>query len=459
MDDEANVVEERARVGEVADVEQPPREAAQPTGSENNRNTIKGLADEQPSSEPDTLEVEERPRTAAETEEESNEAVDVVTETKPQPEREGVGAKRIRYAVVGLGYISQVAVLPGFAHAKENSELVALVSGDDEKLKTLKKKYKVPHVYSYEQYADCLQSGDVDAVYIALPNSMHRHYAQTAARAGVNVLCEKPMAMTEHECEEMIEAARHGNVKLMIAYRLHFERGNLSAIQTIREDKIGDPRIFNSVFCQQVTPGNTRLQSELGGGPIYDVGVYCINAARYLFGAEPYEAFAFSARARDVQDDRFREVPEMTAGILRFPDERLAQFVCSFGAADRSEYEVVGTKGVLRMNPAYEMAGDLKSEIAVDGKTHKSTYKKRDQFGPELAYFSQCILENREPEPNGLEGLADVRIINALLESANRGKPMEIKPIEAKERPTVGQGMHKPAVEKPPLVKAQTPSQ
>jgi predicted dehydrogenase len=395
----------------------------------------------------------------AETEEEVRETTESSVETKPQPEREVVATKKIRYAVVGLGYISQVAVLPGFAHAEENSELVALVSGDADKLKSLAKKYKVPRRYTYEQFGDCLQSGDVDAVYIALPNSMHRHYAETAARAGVHVLCEKPMAMTEHECEEMIEAAKHGNVKLMIAYRLHFERGNLSAIETIREDKIGDPRIFNSVFCQQVTPANTRLQSELGGGPIYDVGVYCINAARYLFGAEPYEAFAFSARARDVQDDRFREVPEMTAGILRFPHERLAQFVCSFGASDRSEYEVVGTKGVLRMNPAYEMVGDLRCEITVDGKTQKSTYKKRDQFGPELAYFSQCILENREPEPNGLEGLADVRIINALLESANHGKPVEIKPIESKQRPTVGQEIHKPAVEKPPLVKAQAPSQ
>lgn len=460
MDDEANVVEERAGAGEIAIGEQPLTAISEPGAKESHGNTPKEPADEEPSSDtPEIVEIEHRPNeSAAEAEDQSSE-VETVTETRPNPEVEAVGAKKVRYAVVGLGYISQVAVLPAFAQAKENSELVALVSGDTDKLKALKKKYKVPKSYTYEQYADCLQSGDVHAVYIALPNSMHKAYAESAARAGVHVLCEKPMAMTEQECEAMIEAAMHGNAKLMIAYRLHFERGNLSAIQTIRDEKIGAPRIFNSVFCRQVTPGNTRLQSELGGGPIYDVGVYCINAARYLFGAEPYEAFAFSARARDVQDDRFREVPEMTAGILRFPDERLAQFVCSFGATDRSEYEVVGTKGALRMNPAYEMVGDLKCEITVDGKTHKSTYKKRDQFGPELAYFSQCILENREPEPNGLEGLADVRIINALLESANRGKPVEIKPIENKRRTAIAREMHKPAVEKPPLVKAHTPSQ
>src|SRR5215472_861405 len=140
---------------------------------------------------------------------------------------ESANQRKIRYAVVGLGYITQVAILPAFAHAQENSELAALVSGDPGKLKALGKKYKVPKTYSYEQYADCVSDG-IDAVYIALPNAMHRAYAEGAARAGVHVLCEKPMAVTEQECEAMIEAAEKANVKLMIAYRLHFERGNLS---------------------------------------------------------------------------------------------------------------------------------------------------------------------------------------------------------------------------------------
>jgi predicted dehydrogenase len=363
--------------------------------------------------------------------------------------------RKIKYAVVGLGYISQVAILPAFANAQENSELAALVSGDPGKLRALGKKYKVPKTYTYEQYADCLSDG-IDAVYIALPNAMHRAYAEGAARAGVHVLCEKPMAVTEQECEAMIEAADKAKVKLMIAYRLHFERGNLSVIESIHEDKIGVPRIFNSVFCQQVTSGNTRLERPLGGGPVFDVGIYCINAARYVFGDEPYEAFAYSASGKD---ERFTEVAEMTSALLRFPEDRLASFTCSFGAADRSEYQVVGTKGSIRMNPAYEMTGDLKSELTINGKRKKTTYKKRDQFGPELTYFSKCILNNEEPEPNGLEGLADIRIINAIQESAEKGKPIAIAPVEKKERPTVEQELHKPAVEKPPLVRAQSPSQ
>jgi glucose-fructose oxidoreductase len=364
--------------------------------------------------------------------------------------------RKIRYAVVGLGYIAQAAVLPAFAHAEENSELAALVSGDPGKLKAVAKRYKVKKTYSYEQYAECLASG-IDAVYIALPNSMHREYSEAALRAGVHVLCEKPMATTEEDCRAMIDAAAKTNVKLMIAYRLHFERGNLSAIEAIREGKIGEPRIFHSVFAQQVEPGNTRLRSDLGGGPLFDMGIYCINAARYLFGEEPYEVFSFAAKGTD---ERFAEVEEMNAAILRFPNDRLASFTCSFGAADRSEYEVVGTKGSLRMDPGYEMVGDLKSELMVGGKKHKTTFKKRDQFGPELTYFSDCILNGKNPEPSGAEGLADVRIIRALRESAEKGRPVEIVPPEKNQRPGIQQEIHKPPVDKPPeLVRAHSPSQ
>ena len=366
-------------------------------------------------------------------------------------------AKKVRYAVVGLGYISQVAVLPAFQHARENSELLALVSGDATKRAQLAKKYGVSKTYSYEQFPECLESGLIDAVYIALPNNMHRAYTEGAARAGIHVLCEKPMAVTEQECEAMIEATSRANVKLMIAYRLHFEQGNLAAMAAVRDGQIGEPRIFRSGFCQQVTPGNSRLQNELGGGPLYDIGVYCINAARYLFRAEPEEVFAYAATR--AQDERFKEIDEMSAALLRFPDDRLATFACSFGAADRSTYEVIGTKGVVKMDPAYEMVGDLKSEITVEGRAQKATYKKRDQFGPELVYFSKCILENTEPEPGGKEGLADVRIIRALLESQEKSRPVRISPVGEVARPTEEQEIHKPPVGKPHLVKAAAPSE
>src|ERR1043166_7437463 len=188
--------------------------------------------------------------------------------------------KQVRYAVVGLGHIAQVAVLPAFGNARRNSRLGALVSGDPVKLEELGAKYHVDPRYSYERYDEMLKSGEVDAVYIATPNSLHAEYAIRAAQAGLHVLVEKPMAVTEEQCERMAEAARTAGVKLMVAYRLHFERANLEAIEVARSGRIGEPRIFTSTFTMQVEPGNIRLQHALGGGTLYDIGIYCINAAR-----------------------------------------------------------------------------------------------------------------------------------------------------------------------------------
>src|SRR5512141_341228 len=150
-------------------------------------------------------------------------------------------SRKIRYAVVGLGHIAQNAILPAFAHAGSNSQLVALVSGDKEKLAKLGRKYKTPALYSYEQYDECLGSEAVDAVYIALPNSLHRDYAVRAAKAGVHVLCEKPLAVTSQECKQIMRAAERHKIMLMVAYRLHFEEANLRAIEIVNSGKIGEP--------------------------------------------------------------------------------------------------------------------------------------------------------------------------------------------------------------------------
>jgi glucose-fructose oxidoreductase len=365
------------------------------------------------------------------------------------------GQHKLRYAVVGLGYISQVAVLPAFAHAGKNSELVALVSDDPVKLKKISKKYKLNLTYSYDEYDECLASGEVDAVYIALPNNMHREYTVRAARAGVHVLCEKPMAITEKECEAMIRESAANKIKLMIAYRLHFEEANMKAVEILKSGTLGDIRLFNSNFTMQVQKGNIRLKEDLGGGTLYDIGIYCINAARYLFRAEPFEVFAFTANSGEK---RFEEVDEMTSAILRFPDERLAVFTCSFGSADVSSYQVVGTKGDLRVDPAYEYAGELKHYLTVDGKAREHTFPKRDQFAAELIYFSECVLNGKNPEPSGKEGMADVRIIRALYRSAQLGKPVKLDTFERSRRPGLSQAIRRPPVQRPQLIHAEAPS-
>jgi predicted dehydrogenase len=361
---------------------------------------------------------------------------------------------KVRYAVVGLGHIAQSAVLPAFKNAKKNSELVALVSDDQEKHEKLGAMYNA-RTYTYDEYENCLRSGNIDAVYIALPNNMHHDFTVRAAENGVHVLCEKPMAVTENECLDMIRIADENQVKLMIAYRLHFEETNLKAIEIVQSGEIGEARLFRSVFSMPVKEGDIRVQRELGGGTLYDIGIYCINAARYIFREEPTEVAAFLG---NNADPRFKEVEEMVSAILRFPGDRHATFTSSFSTEKTASYQVVGTAGNLIVDPTYGYSGELKYQLTVNGKTQKKTFSKRDQFAAEILYFSDCVLNNIQPEPSGEEGLADIRIIRALYESANTGRPVQLPPFERTARPTLAQEIKQPAVKEPNLVNAQSPT-
>lgn len=363
-------------------------------------------------------------------------------------------SKRIRYAVIGLGWIAQEDVLPAFAHT-ENSQLVALFSEDPIKREELGKQYGV-QAYAYEEYDNCLKSGEIDAVYIALPNHLHCDYTVRAAKAGVHVLCEKPMAVTEQECEQMIRACLENNVKLMIAYRLHFDKANMQAVEIVNSGKIGDPRIFNSVFSQKVVEGNVRLEPiSNGGGTVYDMGIYCINAARYLFQDEPTEVVAFSA---SKPEKRFEEADEMTSAILRFPGERLATLTSSFAAAPISTFVVAGTKGDLRMDSAYSYQGELKQQITINNETQEQSFPAGDQFAAEIMYFSDCVITGIDPEPSGEEGLADIRIIRAINQSAQTGQPVQLGEFKRQHRPTANQIIQRPESQQPELIHAADPS-
>jgi predicted dehydrogenase len=362
--------------------------------------------------------------------------------------------QRVRYAVVGLGHIAQVAVLPAFAHARRNSELVAVVSGDRTKRREMAKRYRLERTFNYDEFDECLDV--VDAVYIALPNSMHADYTVRAARAGVHVLCEKPMAVTVRECRQMIAACRKARVKLMVAYRLHFETLNLSAIELARRGDLGELKYFNSSFSMTVRRGDIRTKKAYGGGTLYDIGVYCINAARNLFGAEPTEVSAMSINSGLAS---LVEIDETTAATLRFGNDRLATFVTSFHAADAGAYRIVGTKGNLHADPAYEYAEGLEYTLTRDGRKTRKSVTKRDQFGPELVYFSDCILKDREPEPSGEEGMQDVRIVEALYKSARSGKAVSLPPVFTRSRPKIRQRITRPGIRKPSLVKVQSASQ
>ncbi len=377
---------------------------------------------------------------------------------KRSEERQGRAARetrKVRYAVVGLGHIAQVAVLPAFAHAKRTCQLVALVSDDAKKLASLGRKHKVKELHSYEDYDELLSSGKIDAVYIALPNHLHADFSIRAARAGVHVLCEKPLAVDAAEARTILDAAEEAGVKLMTAYRLHFERANLEAIELLRSGKLGEPRFFHSLFGFQVEDEeNIRLDADRGGGPLLDLGVYCVNAARYLFRDEPIEVSAFEVRR---PDSRFAEVPEMVSALMRFPGERLASFTCSFGSADVGTYRVVGTEGDVELDPAYEYTEPLVHHVKIGERERTKTFKVRDQFAPELEHFAECILEDRAPGPDGYEGLADLRVLDAIARSAREGRIVRVDAVEPERRPTIDQERAKPPVSKPRTVHARSP--
>lgn len=363
--------------------------------------------------------------------------------------------RKVGYAVIGLGHISQTAVLPAFAHAR-NSRLAALVSGDAQKLARLSKTYKGARTYGYDRLDECLASEDVDAVYIAVPNTRHAELAVRAARSGAHVLCEKPMATTEEECRRMIDACRDSDVKLMVAYRLHFDEANLRAVDVVRSGRLGEPRIFSSVFSYQAKPGNIRLRLETGGGPAWDIGTYCVNAARYLFADEPNEVSAFAAAS---EDPRFTEVEEGMAVLMRFPGGKLASFVCSYGAASEGRYNLVGTEGSLWLDNAFDYEGERRLVWTAKGRAREKAIPESDQFGAEISYFSDCVLSGREPEPSGLEGLADVRVISAIYRAAATGQPERMEAVPIHERPTLAQAIRRPPVSRASTVHVAAPTQ
>ena len=314
--------------------------------------------------------------------------------------------------------------MPGVEHTG-NSVMTALVTGNQEKARELSEMYDIAHTTDYDGFDALLKSGQIDAIYLATPNSDHTSFVVRALAAGIHVLCEKPMAPTVEECQQMIDASRKSGAKLMIAYRLHFEEATVEAIETIRAGAIGEPRVFSSVFCQQVSRENSRTAAKNWAGPLPDMGPYPINAVRQLFEAEPTEVFASTA---SLPEPRFAEIEEMVSVTLKFPGERLAQFTISYGANSMSQYRVVGTAGDLEISPGFTWQQGLTHTLTVGEKQTTKTYGKSDHFGGETKYFSDCVLDGKDPEPDGGEGLADVRVIKAIEESLKTGQPVTLPP-------------------------------
>jgi glucose-fructose oxidoreductase len=332
-------------------------------------------------------------------------------------------AKQIGYAVVGLGDVALRGVLPALGRAAENSRLVAVVAGDRGRAQSIAQEYRAA-AYHYDEFRQCLQREDVNAVYLALPVSMHCDYAVEAARAGVHVLCERPMAVMADECRRMIRTAQTNRVKLMIAYRLQFHPAHARALELVRGGAIGTPKTLSTDFTTRIEDAeDPRLQRRLGGGSVYDLGVACLHAARALLVGEPAQVMAMTARTSRRHGG---DVDEGTVALVRFPDERLAHLHTSFGEEPTAALRILGEEGRLELEPAY--LHDVPATLTLHrrGRGETSSFEPTDQFAAEISYFSGCILQDRQPDPSGIEGLQDVRLVEAIYRSARDGRPVTL---------------------------------
>jgi predicted dehydrogenase len=328
--------------------------------------------------------------------------------------------RKIGYCIVGLGRISMQHFMPACKQSKY-SNVTALVSGHRDKAEKQAAEYKVPakNIYSYEEFDRIADNKDIDAVYIALPNSMHAEYTIRAANAGKHVLCEKPMATSVKDSEAMISSCKAGGRKLMIAYRCQLEPTNLRAIELIRSGKLGKIQAIESPNGFNIQPGEWRCKRALaGGGPLMDVGIYSLNACCYLTGEEPEHVEGYASVIDE--DGRFKEVEENLSWTMRFPSGIVANCVTTYGANMPGSYRVYGSKGVLHVEPAFAYQGlrlkaQIQGEPAID---EPNPEKDPIQFAREADHLAECIFNNKEPKPNGQEGLRDMQLMSKIYKSA-----------------------------------------
>jgi predicted dehydrogenase len=336
--------------------------------------------------------------------------------------------KRVGFALVGLGRLSTQELIPAFRVSKK-AKLTALVSGDPAKAQRLAQENGVnpDSIYDYNNFGQIKDNKKVQVVYVVLPNSMHAEYTIRAARAGKHVLCEKPMEVSVAKCEQMISECRHAKVKLMIAYRIQYEPMNRAMQRLVREKTFGDVKYIESANLLKVEQMEWRLRKELSGsGAVGDLGVYCINTIRFLLGQEPLEIFAQTFRP--VGDPRFKEVDATIIWQMRFPSGLLANCACSFDAHHTQSYRIVADRGTFGMDPSFPYRG-LKM-YAQPNEPPLPEIGQTDQFANELDHMADCVVNDREPYTGGEEGLQDQRIIEAIFESARRGKIVKLPKID-----------------------------
>lgn len=342
--------------------------------------------------------------------------------------------RKIGYCIVGLGRISMEHFMPAVKNSSK-SRVTAVVSGHRDKAGRMAAEYGIPvgSIYNYENYDEIAKNPAIDAVYIALPNSMHAEYTIRAAKAGKHVLCEKPMATSVEQSRAMIQACEGAGKKLMIAYRCQYEPAHLRAVELIRAGKLGSIQSIESAFGFPIAPKEWRLDRKLsGGGPLVDVGIYCLNASRYLTGEEPTEVNGFSSVVD--HDGRFVEVEETLTWSMKFPGGALASCTCTYGSPMSGYFRVRGSRGTITMEPAFNydkllLVGQWEREEPLELAPDEPDPM---QFLREADSMADCVLENKEPKTSGQEGLRDMEIIAKIYRSCEK-RLREMEELESRK--------------------------
>ena len=352
-------------------------------------------------------------------------------------------AAPFRFAVVGVGQISQQAFIPGL-RSLPDAEVAAVVTSSEAKARAVAKQEGAGAgpdddpdapgratadgvaVYYYDEFPQLLERGDIDGIYVATPVFRHREFAEPALEAGIPVLLEKPMADSVEDCEAMIAASERTGAALMVAYRMHQDAYMVELADMAAGGVIGETRTFTSTFTHDIEEANHRGHSGFWGGPVPDFGAYPLNMVRHLFRAEPTHVHATGVASRGRNFD-FQDGVGVT---LRFPGDRVAQYTLSYNAADLDTFQLVGAKGTITSDSCYGFAPEPPRNwtLTTDRGSERHEATSVDQFAGETRYFIDCVRDGVRPEPDGREGLADVRVFAAIEESLRLGREVILPP-------------------------------
>jgi predicted dehydrogenase len=329
--------------------------------------------------------------------------------------------KRLGFALCGLGGLSTDQIAPALQKTA-NCRLAGIITDTPDKATKWKSQYNIPDksVYTYDTMQRMADNPDIDVVYIVTPNAMHLDNAVAAAKAGKHVFCEKPMEISVERCQKMIDALKAANRMLGVAYRCQFEPHHLECMRLAREKVFGSLKLIDAYFGFNIPPGVWRVNRTLsGGGPLMDVGIYALQATRYLTGEEPTWV---SGTTNKGDPARFSEVEESVIWQARFPSGALSNCGASYNAAPSGYFRAIAEHGWFAMDPAFNYGGNKGTRS--DGKPLE--FAATDQFAAEMDNFAECILENKPSKVSGAEGLRDVRVMMAIYESARTGRPVEL---------------------------------